>query len=211
MAPWMIAMLSGKRRLITETYTASRTWVCPLGVSNLVSVVGKGQNGTNDSSVAANAAVIDVIYRTDASTGTGYATWGNFQGIAAAVAADINDNGSASFNQSIVYVWPDGTNDLTSYAQSITGAVPGSASAATDAGWQTSGEISNSGSNFVNYSASVPGVAGSNTTGFTKTFSGGAANTAAIAVTYNNIAVVGGMSYSLVIPAGGYITLSYYG
>lgn len=55
----------------------------------------------------------------------------------------------------------------------------------------------------------VPATTGASTTGFGKTFVGGTGG-AATPVTYNNVAVTSGASYSLVIPSGGSITITYY-
>jgi hypothetical protein len=50
---------------------------------------------------------------------------------------------------------------------------------------------------------------GSNTTGLGYTFNGGASNSAASSVTYNNVAVTPGATYSLSIPSGGSIQMTY--
>lgn len=57
----------------------------------------------------------------------------------------------------------------------------------------------------------VPGSStnGANTTGFGKTFAGGV-GTNATPVTYNNVPLTSGATYNLVVPAGGYITITYY-
>jgi hypothetical protein len=55
----------------------------------------------------------------------------------------------------------------------------------------------------------IPPTTGDSTTGFGKTFPGGYGGPASPA-TYNEVAVTPGQSYSLVIPSGGSITISYY-
>lgn len=207
MNPFMLIALGG-RQPITQTFTTNESWTAPDGVT-AVSITGKGSDGTAATTAPANAAVIDIVYRTDTSTGSGYATWVNFQGYVAPVVTDINADGSASWNQSIVQVWPDGTNELAQYPVSISDAVPGSAYADTDAGWQTSGSITASGSNFVRYTANIPAAAGTQASGFGKVFPGGAPGAAAIPANYPNTPVTPHQNYPYVVPAGGYITITY--
>ena len=45
MKPWMLALMSGAPELVTKTFTSNETWPVPLGVTNLVTVVGKGGDG----------------------------------------------------------------------------------------------------------------------------------------------------------------------
>jgi len=54
----------------------------------------------------------------------------------------------------------------------------------------------------------VAATTGSDTTGFSKTFSGGVGG-AASGTTYNDVAITPGASYSLVVPSGGSITITY--
>jgi len=56
---------------------------------------------------------------------------------------------------------------------------------------------------------SSPATTGASATGFGKTFPGGIGQ-AATQVSYSNVAVTGGQNYTLAIPAGGSITLTYY-
>lgn len=208
MNPFMMMALGG-REPITQTFTGNATWVAPDGVTSLVSLEGRGANGTFPTTVSATAAVIDIVYRTDTSTGSGNADWSNFQGVVTPVIADFNPDGAASWNQYIVQVWPDGSNSVATYPISISGGVPGSATASTDAGWQTSGAIANSGSNFLSYTDNVPSAAGANATAFGKTFMGGAPSSSAVAVPYYNEPVTPHSSYNIVVPAGGSVTIIY--
>ncbi len=207
MNPFMMIALGGRQQ-ITQTFTTSGSWTAPDGVT-VVSLVGKGADGVPATTAPASAAVIDVIYRTDTSTGSGFATWGNFQGLVDPVVIDINADGSGSWTQYIAYVWPDGTNELDSFPTSISGAVPGSAYESTDAGWNTSGAISNSGSNFVSYIVNVPATTGAQTSGFGKVFPGGVAGAAAIPASFPNVPVTPHQLYSYVVPAGGSLTITY--
>lgn len=59
------------------------------------------------------------------------------------------------------------------------------------------------------YYDTIPATTGANATGFGKTFPGGVGGPAS-AVSFNDVAVVAGQPYNMVIPAGGSITISYY-
>lgn len=62
---------------------------------------------------------------------------------------------------------------------------------------------------FVIFDTSQPATTGANTTGFDKTFAGGA-GVPAVPATYSNVPVTPNASYSLVVPTGGSLTLTYY-
>ena len=53
------------------------------------------------------------------------------------------------------------------------------------------------------------GSTGASSTALGYTFAGGAGG-AATPVTYNNVAVTSGSSYSIVVPSGGSVTIQYY-
>ena len=57
-------------------------------------------------------------------------------------------------------------------------------------------------------STEIPPTTGASATGFSKTFVGGTGG-AATPVTHNNVAVTPGATYSLAVPAGGSITITY--
>lgn len=210
MSPWMLAMISGKRRVVTEVITSSQTWVCPLGVSLLNTLVGKGADGTPITTPNTSEALINVNYSPTGTGSGGSATWANFDGIVNGWVSTLNSSGSLSYQRAVVTAYADGTVDLVDAAQSISGAVPGTATKITTGAWASSGAITASGDALVNYSYYVAAAAGANTTGFGYTFAGGAPDTPATPVTYNNVAVVSGASYSLVVPTGGSITITYY-
>jgi hypothetical protein len=52
-------------------------------------------------------------------------------------------------------------------------------------------------------------ITGANTTGFGKTFAGGV-GTSATQASYSNVPLTAGASYSLVVPGGGSITITYF-
>ena len=199
------------RRLKVQTLTSSQTWTAPSSVSLINSIVGEGADGTSASVYSDGYGALNIGFRTDTNTGSGFIDWDGLQGIAEAIAADLNDNGAASWTYIVLYVWPDGKNAYAAQIPvSITDAVPGSASVSFSGGWQTSGAIAGGGAANLTWQRNAPAAAGANTTGFGYTFPGGAVATPATPVTHNNVAVTPGAGYALTIPSGGSITLTYF-
>lgn len=210
MAPWLLAMISGKRRVVTETFTSSQTWVCPLGVSLLNTLVGEGQDGAPPTTPNASDTLINVNYSASGTGSDGSATWANFDGALDTYVSTLDSTGSLSYTRAVVTAYPDGTVDLNDLAANLSNVVPGSVIKVTSGAWSSSGAITASGAGGVNYNFYLDASAGANTTGFGYTFAGGAPDTPASPVTYNNVAVTSGASYSLVVPTGGSITITYY-
>lgn len=193
---------SSQKKLVAETFNADQTWVAPLGVNLLLSVVGHGANGTADTTGTNSYGVVSVVPRTDTNTGAGNATWSNFQGVAEAVAANLNNDGSASWTYYIFYVWPDGKNEIAAQNTiNVTDAIPGTAEVYFDGDWQTSGAIASAGSSNVRWTFPIQGTDGAVASAFGNTF--------AAITTYNNVAVIAGNSYSIIVPFGGVITITY--
>ena len=211
MAPWMLAMISGKRRVVTETFTSSQTWVCPLGVSKINTLTGKGQDGSNDSQPGTSAVLINVRYN---ATGVGASgsslTWSNVDALLNNYVAQLSAGGTFSYQRIITDAYSDGSFTDTGGPQTLASVVPGSASKITTGAWASSGAITASGDGGASYNYYLAGAPGADVTGFGYTFAGGAAYTAATPVAIDNVPVVGGTSYSLVVPAGGSITISYF-
>lgn len=210
MSPWLLAMISGKRRVITETFTSSQTWVCPLGVSNLLTLDGEGQDGTPPTTPSTTDFLINVNYSASGTGSGGSATWANFDPVLDGWVATLFASGSLSYDRSVVTAYADGTVDVTSGPQSLAGAVPGTAYKITTGAWASSGAITASGDGIVGYNYYLAAANGANTTGFGYTFSGGAPSSAAVPVQYLNVAVTSGASYALVVPTGGSIVITYY-
>ena len=211
MAPWFMAMISGKRRVVTETFTSSQTWVCPLGVSKINTLTGKGQDGSPPSTPTSTDVFTNVRYNASGTGATaGPLTWANVDALLNNYVATLNANGSLSYQRVIADVFPNASYTLTEAPQNITGAVIGSATKFTSGAWASSGAITASGDGGASYQYYLPGAPGTATTGFGYTFAGGAASTPATPVAVDNVPVTGGTSYALSIPAGGSITISYF-
>lgn len=207
MAPWLLALIAG-RQARTETFLANATWVAPFGVSTLAAVAGKGAAGAPSYVTTGSLYVLAVQYQPVGSAGTGNVTWNDVQGNAAPVAADLND-GSATFTQGIVKVYPDRTNTVEYGTATINDAIPGTAGTTVTAGWGTSGAITTSGEDRVTWSYNVPATTGTASTAFGYSFPGGTGGPGSI-TTQLNVPVVGGNSYAIVVPLGGSVTITYY-
>lgn len=214
--------------LVTQTFTANATWVAPATTSSIVTLNGKGQDGA--AAVAAYydigpqrsehvAAIIGANSQPNPFTTTntpGAWDWGYSQSDASTVAATLNAGGSGSFYISTIYQYA--TDYHIGYSPiTYTGSVPGSATITTSSRWKVSGAVVDGDSGYSvvtwyeygTYHAATSASNGSNTTGFGFTFAGGTGG-AATPATQSAVAVTPLSSYSLVIPAGGSITITYF-
>lgn len=201
MQAWMMALAARKPTLVTRTFTSSTTWTTPFGVSNLASVTGRGGSTTN-------AAVVSVAV-TYSPTGSGVpgssATWANFQSVKDSNQSAMSAGGSCTIQQSYATVYADGTNNgVTVYPTTLTGVVAGSASTVTSGGWASSGPVTSSGEADINYQQY-----GTATSGFGLSYAGSTGSGAEVR-TDSNIAITENTAYTLTIPVGGSITVTYY-
>jgi hypothetical protein len=201
MKPWLLAMLTANRKLVTRTFTSNTTFTTPFGVSNLVSLVGVGGATTTQE-------VVDVAVHYYAS-GTGdpgsTVTWGNFSPTHNSNVSAVNAGGTATITYADINAYGDGTGHVNSTSTgTLVNIIAGTSSSVTLGGWSDSGPITSTGESHIRYSQT-----GDNTTGFGKTFAGDTGSGVATA-TYNNVAVTENTPYNLVIPTGGSITITYY-
>jgi hypothetical protein len=191
------------------TFTTSQTIAIPDGVTNLVSVVGIGQNGTPDSTVQRTVGVANVTYST-AGSGAGPTgnTWANLQGFLDGVASTVDDGGSQTFYTGLFQFYANNTETTTATGPITTNAISGTVSTVTSGGWHTTGPVTNSAIGSVRYDEFVAGTVGANTTGFGLTFNGGN-KVPAVGSTVNNVAVTPGDSVSISVPPGGSLVVTY--
>ena len=202
----------GGRTLVTQTLTSSQTWVAPLSTSKIETLIGKGQDGTSSGVESATAFAVIVRYNTS-GTGTAPAsnTWTNLQGAANGIRDQFNAGGSVSAYWATYDKYADGTENLIAVGPtSYSSVIAGSATLSYTGDWRSTGAVTSSGNAYVQYQYSVTGVPGASTTGFGFVFAGGSTGTAATPITQTNVAVTPGASYSLVIPSGGSIQITYY-
>lgn len=217
--------------LTTVTFTANGTWTAPTNVSLVTTLYGKGSDGVSDSTAPASA---DPIFRL--FFGASGSTFGSppplptdyntIYGYLVSAANQINTGGSGVVSYSIpgfgnLSVASNG--NWNSYFTPVPNYFPGYAVANTATiNWAlpTSGAISWVGPGNVQYNGSVSftayyyGNAGSDSTALGYTFPGGAyvapTGYPATPATYTNVSVTPGASYSIVVPSGGQVQISYY-
>lgn len=215
-----------KLNVVSQTFTSSTTWTAPATVTNLLAVIGKGQDGygTYQTNTTLSFATI-----TNSGSGSGSNSlpipW---SAVANTTNITVSRFNTTSYNPTFTAVdraftfysnntfsWVDGGGVFPYYVvtgtwslQSSSGAPnppSGNATYGATGGYYASGDYL------------APGGSGANTTGFGFTFPGGGVSgsypnetgNAATPASYNNVAVTPGASYSLSIPDNGYITIQY--
>lgn len=213
----MLALLASSPVLVSKTFTSSQSFTVPMGVSNLVSLSGKGQDGTPATpATRISNAQGDTVQGFASGTGTtsGALSWNDFQADITSVFNAVNAGGTGSGYVVNYSGYPNSNTYSTSlYQYAYLNAVPGTASVFTSTGWKTSGAIvpGDNGYFVINYTESytIPATTGTDTSGFGKTFAGGVGGPAATS-SFTDVPVTGGASYNLVVPSGGPITITYY-
>lgn len=207
----------------TVTFTTTQNWTCPAGVVTLLTVVGKGQDGTPATAggygpVTHRTATVAVVQGLDGLIGsvkTHFWSWGASQSDISAIRDQINVGGSGSYTSYSITQYTDDYTKTT-VTTTWTNSVPGSAATSVSAGWKTAapvavddyGVLTATWDERGTYSAGTAATTGSNATGFSKTWNGGV-GVAATSTTYYTITVVPATSYPVVVPTGGYISITY--
>jgi flagellar capping protein FliD len=207
----------------TITFLTSQTWTCPAGVVTLLTVVGKGQDGTPATGGGygpathhtAEVAVVQGVSDTLGSARLRFWSWGASQSDISAIRDQINVGGSGSYTSYSIDQYTDDYLKST-VTTTWTGAIPGSAATSVSARWKTSGNVVTTDFGVLTatwdelgtYSGGTAATTGSNTTGFSKTWNGGV-GVGAVSTTYTNITVVPATGYPVVVPTGGYISITY--
>lgn len=215
MAPWLLAIISGQRRLVSVTLNANGTFTTPFGVSK-VNLSGKGAAGTPAfSSTRAASAQGDSIAGHGSGSGAspGALAWDSFQDNSSRI-SQVNAGGTGSYFVVRYDGYPLSATYDTALSQStFQNAVPGSASLFTSAGWKTSGAVSTTDSGFslilYTQSYTVDATTGASTSAFSRTFAGGAGGPATV-TTFNDVTVTENTPYPVVVPSGGSLTITYY-
>lgn len=211
MKPWLQAIIVGNPAPTTQTFTSNTTWNCPLDVSRLEIVRGEGADGTPDTPTARSASSVSVIYATSGSGSQPVSNdWSNMQARANFNQSAMAAGGNVSYGELNLIVYAGGTETSTATGINLSNVIAGTASTVYSGGWSSSGPITSSGTASINYQEMVPAAPGAASTAFGLSFPGGAANTPASPVDFQNVAVTPGTAYSIVVPAGGFITITYY-
>lgn len=213
--------------LTTVTFTSSGTWTAPVGVTTLVAVIGQGQGGTGDYQGGITIAQVSVVNSASGSganslpitAAAGYNTAkicanvytaGGYQLAYHAVERQFTFYASNTFSFSDTLPYGTGATLFPYYLVAGTWTYGGS---------PMSGNLTYPGS--FSYAASgdviYPGYGGDSASAFGYTFPGGgvsgsypnATGDAAAPVTYTNVAVTPGNSYSISVPSGGSVIIQY--
>lgn len=215
--------------LQTVTFTSNTTWVAPTGVGLLRTMSGYGSAATADAYYPSYPIV---TAGADAEGGTGlsnpaFGQWDTLYAVitdgAAIVAANSGVN-NLSFAESLYYynVGTDDTYNILLFSGTfwVSG---GSYTISPIVGSPlTSGNVTYAqGTNIWGLYASVYGLGqdGTATTGVGKTFPGGTltgtepyrTTVPAVTTNFTNVAVTPGVSYPIVVPAGGSLTITFIG
>lgn len=215
---------AGTLRLVTETFTSNTSWTAPASVRSLVTLTGEGADGTPGYWQGLYDP-LHYIQQTSSSGSPATLDWGPLYSSAQSAIAAINSGGSLArtapngipqvyyfINPSDVYI--PGAN-FTGLLNGKT--IRGTATLGVTGSPLTSGQVlySQLSASFTGWyidgtmEVFVNGTNGASTIGFGYTFLGGSGGPA-VPVTYNNVVVVPNTSYSLTIPVGGSIVISYY-
>jgi hypothetical protein len=222
--------------LTTVTFTSSTTWVAPSYVSNLVQMVGRGANATSDDYSSDTSG--STLYRTfnNANTTNIVAThdwselYNNLQGWISFINTGTYGTRSASpirpYYNNFYYILANNTyqvwNDPPAvglsgdlYFQVGTGA-NASTFSVPSSGTITNSNTTDSGRIEISFKPVYLGGDGAASTGVGKTFPGGTYDFptgiggAAPTTTFTNVTVTPSSSYSIVVPSGGQIAISFY-
>lgn len=214
-----------KTNVTSLTFTSSTTWVAPVGVTNLLAVIGKGSDGYSSGQGQITLAFVTVSNQVGSAGAyplpiDATAVYSS----AAACRDEFNLGGYRSAAVALDRLFIFYSNQTYSYSDTYpygTGTFPYITIAGT---WRVDGFPSSGPAQysfFGSYRAEgdiiYPGGAGTNATGFGYTFTGGTVSgtypdqtgSAAPTLSYTNVAVTPGASYPLSIPDGGYITIQY--
>lgn len=219
---------SQAEEVVNVRYTSSQTITIPPGVTKIDRMVGAGARGqdgtsgyynppTNHNTYAQSVAGYDF---SSPNTFPGTLTWDQAQNAHQEAVNKLNNGGSGSWTRRGYEQYTNGfvvTNETMYYSN----VVPGSASAYFSGGWKYSGNIAHPDFAFSyvqwqEYGSYVPGtppstgassVFGSGTSA-ARSFPGSTGNVAVSPTTYTDVPITAG-NYSLSIPSGGYIELTY--
>ena len=210
--------------LRTTTFTSNTTWVAPLTTNNLITAVGEGADGTAPYWSALNS-VGGFVYANSYCDGSlpvygsslDYSVpYGEAQALQTYASGWSTVSQSVSFTRLNVYYWCPTSSQWIYQPLTFFGTVRRVGTVGISGNMPTSGTVptppgSPSREAFLTNIEFYTGPGtGNPSTGFGKSFPGGT-DGPATPTTYNNVSVTPGASYSIVVPSGGFITITYIG
>jgi hypothetical protein len=223
--------------LTTVTFTSNGTWVAPTGVGEVVTLTGSGSPGVSDSSGTQGVITTGVTAVSTSPSSTPITrTWQDYISYTQGFINTMNSGVGVQtitvpyYTSNKVDITPSNTGfqDLTTsggstltYVASPTGAVialsgfpPTGVSPTSVINYADAALNPVWGIIIISYTAYFYGYAGSDSSGLGYTFPGGAyaggTGYPAVPATYSNIPVTPGASYSIVVPSGGSVSISYF-
>lgn len=182
---FLMMLVNGSAKAVTETFTSNRTWTAPAGVTKIDTVLGKGAAGSPASTSTVthyyhDEYAYDVYHHRDGT----FTDTSNDKTLVSETEVASGSTPLPSSHQSQHFDTPDDPDTDWFYVQYV---YFRSQTSTTE---------------------TDPATTGASTTAFGKTFPGGAGGPATPA-SYSNVAVVPGQSYAMTIPSGGSITITY--
>lgn len=186
MAPWLLALVTGNRKLVSQTVSASTVYTTPYGVTTLASLSGQGAAGTPgtaayddpSTTTTSNDKTETWYYRRsdggpdDVTTVTTHNAWSGTQPDNTSDTQPVSDG----VHYEVTYIVIYSTNTTTTPGTHHDGVSP---------------------------------TTGASAFGFGKTFPGGTGGAASV-TSFTNVAVTENTAYTLTVPSGGSITFTYY-
>lgn len=213
-------------KLITQTFTSDTTWVAPVVTNNLITLVGQGGDGVAGYWQTLNSVggFVSATNNCDPSLSVYGPTldysvpYGEAQALQSYASGWTTSSAGQyeSFTRLKVYYWCSTSSQWIYSPINYIGTVRRVGTVGISGNMPTSGTVP-APLGFPSQEAFLTNIefynnptTGSPTTAFGYTFPGGTGG-AATPVTYNNVAVTPGASYSIVVPAGGSVSITYIG
>lgn len=203
---------SGGAVLNTVTFTSNGTWVAPSGVTLVNTLTGKGQDGSGPywtDMYTADGGTLSYVERT-APAGISSSTIESRAQAEYDKFPSTHSPGGSTVNFTYWYYF---VNLSLQYPRSaLVRLKSGFPKIKTGNGWgstYTTPPANDTAYDIGNMEEYVGGSNGANSSALGYTFPGGA-EVPANPLTYTNVAVTSGSSYSIIVPSGGYVTLQYY-
>lgn len=200
--------------LQTVTFTSSGTWVAPVGVTLVTTLTGKGEDGSpaywtdifsaDGGSVSYVESSAPAGISSSTIEGRAQAEWDKFP-------TSHDPNGVMVYWTNWYYI----VNTVQQYpSQGLIRLKDGFSKTKVGNGWGTTYTTPFPFGQYRSYKVGnmeqyIGASTGASSSALGYTFPGGVEG-GAPTLTYNNISVTSGASYSIVVPSGGYVTIQYY-